>query len=480
MLLALMMATSLASLVELGHSVEAARPVFAAEKVLFGPQLAFATDAAKFKTAVCSRRAGKTVGCGWALLDSALRRPGSISMYLTLDRTDAKTILWEAVKELNVSFDLGGTPNESDLTLKLPNKSLVILAGAGDEKKIKKRRGVPIGIVVIDEAQNFPESLQRLVDDVLVPALMDFDGSLWLTGTPSPVPVGYFYKASTGKGWSHHAWTAFENPWIEKKSGKTARQHLDAELKRRGVTEDDPSIQREWHGRWAYDPNALVFRYDRTRNALGDVPSGEWDTVIGVDLGFDDADAIAVLGFSQGRPEAHLREEWTGTKQTITQLAERLTTLIEKHKPLAVVMDTGGLGKKIAEEIRKRHALPIEAAEKARKFEHIELLNDAMRSGRFFAKPDSRFAQDCMLVEWDREKSKNDKLVISERYHSDICDAVLYAFRKSLHWLHAPEKPGPVYGTPEWAAKEDAEMEEYALEQQEEQERAQKEMDEWL
>jgi hypothetical protein len=211
MLLALMMATSLASLVELGHSVEAARPIFAADKVLFGPQLAFATDTAKFKTAVCSRRAGKTVGCGWALLDSALRRPGSISMYLTLDRTDAKTILWEAVKELNVSFELGGTPNESDLTLKLPNKSVVILAGAGDEKKIKKRRGVPIGIVIIDEAQNFPQSLQRLVDDVIVPALMDFDGSLWLTGTPSPVPYRLLLQGEHRQRLeSHHAGPRFQ------------------------------------------------------------------------------------------------------------------------------------------------------------------------------------------------------------------------------------------------------------------------------
>lgn len=433
------------SLAEAGAALEAhlatKAPTFAAERILFGPQLAFATDPAKFKTACCSRRAGKTIGCGWALLNSALQHPGSISMYLTLDRTDAKTILWEAVKDLNLEYGLNGKPNESDLTLRLPNRSMLLLAGAGDEKKIKKRRGVPIGIVIIDEAQNFSESLKQLVDDVLAPALMDYDGSLWLTGTPSPVPIGFFHAASTGKGWSHHGWTAFENPWIERKSKKTAQQHLALELARRGVTEEDPSIQREWFGRWAYDPNALVFRFDASRNVYSNLPGGEWETVVGVDLGFDDADAIAVLAFAAGRPESHLREEWVGTKQTVTALAERLAAVVKKHDPIAIVMDTGGLGKKIAEEIRARHAIPVKAAEKKDKFTHIELLNDAMRSWRFFAPADSRFARDCMLVEWDREKSTNDKLVISDRYHSDICDAVLYAFRESLHWLHQPSAP---------------------------------------
>lgn len=438
--------------------LEAQKSRFAVQHVLFGPQLALQQDASKFKTACCSRRAGKTEGCAAALLDSGERRPGSVSMYLTLDRTDAKTILWERVKELNEQH-FHGKANESDLTIRMLNGSLVLLAGGGDEKKIKKRRGVPIGIAIIDEAQNFPESLRTLVNDVIVPALMDYDGELWMTGTPSPVPTGFFYEATQSTAWSHHAWTAFDNPWIERKSKKPPREHLDAELKRRGVTEDDPSIQREWFGRWAYDPNALVFRYDREKNSLISKPTGSWETVIGVDLGFDDSDAIAVLGFAEKRPECYLREEHVMAKQTITQLAGVLTKLIEKHQPLAVVMDTGGLGKKIAEEIRKRHFLPIKAAEKTRKIEYIELLNDAMRSGRFFAPTSSKFAADCMLVEWDREKSTNDKRVISERYHSDICDAVLYAFRESLHWLHVSDTVPPLPGSPEAYAAEADEME---------------------
>lgn len=424
--------------------VRTAARAFDPSAVFFGKQLAFVQDKAPFRTACTSRRAGKTEGASGALTASALAKPGSVNLYITLSRINAKRIVWRTLKNLNAAWGLGAEPNESELSLTFPNQSLIYLCGAKDKGEVEKFRGLGLGRVVIDEAQAMPAYIDSLIDDVIEPGLMDFDGDLVLTGTPAPVPVGYFYECTQSEQWSHHEWTVFENPWIERKSGKSAQTHLDRALKRRGVPASHPSIQREFYGKWVYDPDALVFKWSAS-NALAVPPSGEWETVIGVDLGFDDADAIAVLGFASGRAEAHLREEWVGTKQTISQLAERLAALIKKHDPLAIVMDTGGLGKKIAEEIRARHALPIKAAERVRKFEYIELLNDAMRSGRFFASADSRFARDCMLVEWDREKSTNDKLVVSDRYHSDICDAVLYAFRESLHWLHEPAKRRPTF-----------------------------------
>jgi hypothetical protein len=121
----------------------------------------------------------------------------------------------------------------------------------------------------------------------------------------------------------------------------------------------------------------------------------------------------------------------------------------DKYQPLAVVADTGGLGKKIADEVTQRTGVPIEAAEKERKLEHIELLNDAMRTSRFFAPANSRFADDCMRVEWDRSRPEKPK--ISERFHSDIADAVLYAWRKALAWTFVePKAPAPKLNTPEW------------------------------
>lgn len=185
-------------------------------------------------------------------------------------------------------------------------------------------------------------------------------------------------------------------------------------------------------------------------------PNSQWATsevcthfVLGIDLGFDDADALAVLGWTEDSPEVYLVEEWVGAKQSITALMGRVKAAYDKYQPLAVVADTGGLGKKIADEITTRTGVPIEAAEKERKLEHIELLNDAMRTARFFAPADSRFADDCMRVEWDRSKPEKPK--ISERFHSDIADAVLYAWRRALAWTFVePKARPPKLNTPEW------------------------------
>lgn len=415
-------------------------------------QLAFTQARSKFFTACCSRRAGKSEGCGGKLWDAVLGRPNCVALYITKTRINAKRIIWGVLKRINREHRLGGKASESELSMTAPNGSVIYLVGANNRDEIEKFRGLPIVLVLIDESQMLLAYLEELVNDVLGPALMDFDGAIGLVGTPAPVPSGFFYDCVSSPEWEHYTWTAFDNPWILKKSGKTPREHLNAELKRRGVKEDDPSIQREWFGKWAYDPNALVFRYSADINHYDELPNltrGEWHYGIAGDIGHDDADALAVLAWHSTLPNLWLVEESVLTKQTVTQLGNRTKALYDKYNPLFLVFDTGALGKKIAAELTARWSLPVEAAEKDRKLEHIELLNDTLRSGNFKAKKESHFAQDCMLVEWDRDNPEKPK--ISERYHSDVCDAVLYGERRAQAYLAEQLPPiPPPSGSPEW------------------------------
>lgn len=429
--------------------LEAAKPGFDLTKVLFEKQLPFGLASSRFQTACCTRRSGKTVGELAKLLAVALSKPDSVALYITLSRINAARLAWDILKKLNDEWKLGGVPGEAELRLAMPNGARIYLTGCADMGEVEKFRGLPLSIVVIDESQSFPTlMLKKLIDEVLSSALMDFNGKLVLVGTPGPVPVGYFYECVTSKAWEAFNWSVFDNPWILKKSGRTPRELLDDELKRRGVTEDDPVIRREWFGEWVLDPNSLVFRWDSKRNARP-ARRQHQHHVVGVDLGFDDADAIAVLGWSDDGPDVDLVHEWVGAKQTVTTLMGQVKGVYERFKPLAVVADTGGLGKKVAEEITARTRIPLEAADKPRKLEHIEWVNDALRTDRLFAPLDSRFAQDCLLVEWD--KSNPEKPKISDRFHSDICDAVLYAYVKALGWLHVPaEAPPPKVNTLEW------------------------------
>ncbi len=422
---------------------------FNPDALCFGPQLAFLRDRNRFKVAVCGRRAGKTTGVAIALLQSALDHVGTDQLYVTLTRINAKQIIWPELARLNADYRLGGETNETELILKMPGGGRIFLAGVNNEREVGKIRGKKFKRAIIDEAQLLPTYLRSLIDDVIVPALTDYQGDLWLTGTPGPAMVGPFWDAWHGKAWSRHHWTMLDNPHIEKLSGKPVAAILAEERERRGIDENDPTYQREFLGQWVHDQRALVFEYNAAKQHYedADLPGGAWSYVQASDLGFEDEDATAVLGWSDKAPSVYLLDEAVAAKQGLTELAETALALWKRYpNTVEFPWDFGGLGKKAGEEVIRRWGIPVKAAEKARKLEHIAILNDAMRTGRFKAKKTSRFAQDCMLVQWDMDAKARGIQRISDSYHTNIGDAVLYGFRACHHYLWEAESLAP---TPE-------------------------------
>jgi hypothetical protein len=453
---------------------------FNLDDILFDKQRKFVADPRPFKNAVCSRRAGKTVACAADLIDTALKHEGITCLYITLARTNAQRLLWPELLKLNTKYNLKGIPDLVQLTLTFPNQSIVWCSGAKDASEIEKFRGHALKKVYIDECQSFRAHLKELIDDVLIPALMDYDGSLCLIGTPGPVPAGYFAEVSgavkrtqteedhetdNDYNWVNYHWTFFDNPHIALKSKKTHDQVLKRVLKMRGVTIEDPSIQREFFGKWVMDQDSLWIKYNPELNSYAALPTGKkWNYILGIDIGFNDADALAVLAWHDHSKDIYLVEEKVTTKQDLTDLVENIKDIQSRYDISKMVIDAGGLGKKLAEELRRRHQIPVQDADKARKQENVAFLNAALRSGRFKAKDDSKFAQDTYLVEIDRDKSTADRIRVSDKYHSDIIDAVLYAFRESPAYAYEEPEAELVYGSPEWAKAQEASMFEAELE----------------
>jgi len=449
---------------------------FRLENYLFDKQLAFVRDPSDFKAAVTTRRSGKTEGCAADLNDAASRSEDyGVFLYITINRKMAKRNIWPKLKMINRMFALGGVPNESDLTITYPKGGIIMCLGAEDRGAIENLRGLAIKKAYLDEVQSFPEYIRELVDLVIGPALMDYQGQLILIGTPGAVPAGYFYDLTNpsspnyiGQGCSKHSWSFFDNPKMPYlKLGKTHQDALDRELKRRGVTVADPSIQREWFGRWVTDENSLVYHWGQ-HNHYDQLPQGNYHYLIGLDLGFGDADAIALLAYSDTSLKTYLVEEKITRGQDISALVKQIEGMLAKYDVDKIVVDTGGLGKKITEEIAKRFSVPMVAAEKTRKMEYIELMNDAMRTGKLMIKATSQFAMDSVKVEWDHDKSTPDRKVISNRFHSDICDAVLYAWRESYSYTYKVEKAAPEFGTKEWSDEQSEMMFQAELERLEE------------
>lgn len=414
------------------RAAQKSSPLFNLNNFCFPKQLDFLQDGHRFKTAVCSRRAGKTIGIAADMINTCVLERDAICLYITLTRRSAQNIIWSEIKRLLQEYGIKAKTDDVRLRVVfLDTNSEIRLGGAKDESEIEKYRGWKLRKAYIDEAQVFRPYIKYFINDILLPALRDLRGQLIITGTPGPIPAGPFYEYVHSKNMSHHKWTAFDNPHMHNPPKLDLEVTLAEERLMKGIDERDPGYQRETYGLWIEDLNSLVFRFSPTLNITSSIPS-DLIYVLGIDVGYVDSDAIAVLGYSLKEKQVYLVEEVITEKQNISALIRQIKQLQDKYKPVKMVMDAGGLGKKIQEEIKQRHGLHIEAAEKTRKLEFIELLNDDLRTAKFKALAGSRFEQDCALVQWDR--SSPSKLQISDTYHTDIGDAVLYGWRECRHF----------------------------------------------
>lgn len=424
----------------------------------FPQQNAFINDTERFLAAQCSRRSGKTTGLAFRFLKTMEKYPKSACIYLALTRDSAKDIMWPVLQEINEQYQLGAEFKESKLEMHYKG-SVLKLYGADMPNFIRRLKGQKCPGVAIDESQDFGIHLESLVNDVLTPMLTDYaDGWLALTGTPGPVPQGYFFDVThQGRyGYSVHKWTLLDNPHLPDPA------RFIQELIVRNEWEDThPTLMREWRNNWVLDTESLWIRYKEEISHYDERPTNvsKWNYVLGIDIGFKDADALAVLAWSEEVKDTYLVEELVTPKQDITSLIEQIVKMQQKYSPYKTVIDQGGLGLKVAEEMRRRHAIAVDPADKKLKAENVGFLNDELRLGRFKAHSKSRFAQDSYLIQIDWAKSKPDKIVIKSEPHSDIIDAVLYAFKETYAYsFKAKEAAAPRWGSREWAEQQESSM----------------------
>lgn len=423
----------------------------------FQPQDAFVKDQSRFIDAQCSRRAGKTNGLSLRFLNSMATHPGAFFPYIALTRESARNIMWPVMQEMDARFKIGCEFTESNLTVTHPSGARLQLFGADMKNFIRRLKGIKTPGAAIDEAQDFGDHIRSLVDDVLTPTLTDYSDSwLAITGTPGPVPIGYFYEITSQRryGFSHHSWTLYDNPYLP-----NARRFVKELKAKRGWDDNHPTLRREWMNEWVLDVQSLLIQYNESVSHYDEMPIGDLVYIMGIDIGFEDADAIAVMAWDTKSPVTYLIEELITNKQGISELADQIKKLQNKYPITKMVIDEGGLGKKLAEEIRRRHHIPVQPADKTRKMETVEFLNDSLRMGHLRAKRSSRFASDSYLVQIDWDKSTPDKIKVKDTYHSDIIDAVIYGFKESPAYAFQKPKEKPKPQTKEWYDQEVTDME---------------------
>ena len=210
-----------------------------------------------------------------------------------------------------------------------------------------------------------------------------------------------------------------------------------------GVSEDDPAFQREYCGKWVRSDSSLMYPYDEERNGYTALPifPAEWHYVFGVDLGWHDKTAFSVFSWCDASPILWGRYFSAKSEMRYETIGEDLEAAIATFGQKAIVdvcMDTGGLGKTIAESLEKRLKRRIQTAQKTEKLANAAMMRIDMRKGLIKV---PRAA--AIIEEWDTllltEDGKEDPTAANH-----LSDAALYAYRQARHyWGKTREPPKP-------------------------------------
>ena len=406
-----------------------------------------------------SRRSGKSVLAAAWLLHRARtsKRPGFLFPYIAQSRKTAKLIVWQELKAIARSCGLAVHINESDLSVTFGhNGCSVILGGCNDRSQVERYRGLRCGAAVIDEAGAMPW-LEEL-ENTLRPSLMDVAGPLMIMGNPGLVWSGRWFDLS-GPGRDVdvplYSWTLFDNPKIPAAHDEAYREKAE-----RGWSDDDPTWLREYLGQWSYDEDALVFPLS-AQDGMAVLPTlarDGWRYVLGIDVGQVDASGFALWGCHPNSKHDYLIETHKESGMLIDAHAKRIRDAMRKYPGLAVVMDTGGMGKQHAEELRRRFGIPVHAADKRDKESAIRVLRDRVRAGSvkvLAGEQNDAIRDEWCVLQWN---DKRDDFAADQEDHAT--DAALYAHRRMRNYLYAPVEQRPAPGSAEAANETERRLEE--------------------
>jgi hypothetical protein len=147
---------------------------------------------------------------------------------------------------------------------------------------------------------------------------------------------------------------------------------------------------------------------------------------MGIDLGFNDQAAFGIVAYHPNTPKVWVPHVEGESQMIPSEIAARVRQLIERFKPSKIVIDTGGLGKSIAEELIRRYGIPCIAATKTDKLAYVRLLNGEFVDGNMLIHESLKELKDQYLK---LEKDENGYEIDGQP--NDLCDCILYAYREA-------------------------------------------------
>lgn len=420
----------------------------------FPRQIECIEDKSRLKIYFTTRRGAKSYTDGIELISDGLESDGCNCLYLGLTRLSAKAIIWKDVlKDIDTKKNLGIKFHETELTATLSNGSVIYVAGVDiDENERKKLFGRKYKRIVIDEAALYTIDLKDLVYVALRPATADLKGSITLSGMSSNIITGLFFDLTKNapkngpngepsgkwkeKGWSCHAWTAHDNPFVP------WEEELDFIRKNEPELIDTPTFQQAYLNWWVVDEDAKVYKYNKDINTAAQLPAmNDWHYILGVDLGHSpDPSAFVVGAYHDTLDVLYIVHDEAHLRMDVTDVADKVKELDYKYKFEVKIVDNAN--KQAVEELNNRHKVNLIAAEKYDKASFINICNSDFIKGKIkLLAAAKELGKELETLIWVTDSGK---IKEPRKEHPSLpnhrTDAFLYMWRHGYQYLWAKPK----------------------------------------
>ena len=243
------------------------------------PQSKIFTSSSRFRVCVAGRRFGKTFLSTGEILKAAIGAKNRNCWYVAPTYGAAKEIAWDMLIH-TIPQEYIAKTNESTLTLRLINGSVISLKGA---EKPNNLRGRALDFVVLDE---FADMKPEAWYEVIRPSLSDRQGSAVFIGTPKG--RNHFYdlwaKGMDGADdWESFQYTTLEGGNVPHSEIEAARSDLD-----------DRTFNQEYCAEFVTYSGLIYYGFSRDESVL-DMPDVNGTLHIGMDFNLDPMSAVICL-----------------------------------------------------------------------------------------------------------------------------------------------------------------------------------------
>ena len=291
-------------------------------------QQTIADSDSRFRVVIAGRRFGKTFLSVREMARFA-RIPNRKVVYIAPSYKQAKQIVWNDLKERLLRIKWVESVNESELTVRLRNGSIIMLRSADNYDSL---RGLGIDFVIFDE---FADIKVETWTEVIRPALSDRQGHAMFIGTPKGMGNWAKDLYDLGTDDDFEDWNSYQYTTID--GGNVPQSEIDAAR----VDLDDRTFRQEYMATFETYSGVIYYNFSRDQNVVNEVEYAPAKDIVHVGCDFNTNPMTAVIGVQ--RPDGiHVMEEIVIYGSNTYELADEIKQRYPNAREIRVYPDASG------------------------------------------------------------------------------------------------------------------------------------------